>query len=189
MNTEEKRKRILDLCIKHGDGPAEGCSGCVLEHTSCPDGLIINKSAGEINSLYRVAFPGGSQSDEKGVVVATTPDQTAKADAVTPDQTAKADAATTPDQTAKADAGKLCPTLVPRQIIWDIAAVRRFGNLKYKDPDNWKKVEPQRYRDALLRHILKYLDDPDSVDEESGLTHRAHAACNIAFLCELEKRT
>lgn len=32
------------------------------------------------------------------------------------------------NQSAKADAGKLDPTLVPRKIIWDIAAIRHYGN-------------------------------------------------------------
>ena len=92
------------------------------------------------------------------------------------------------NQTAKADAGKLQITLVPRQIIRDIAAVRMYGNKKYGDPDNWRQVEPERYRDALMRHLLAYLDDPESIDEESGLRHLWHAACNIAFLCEMEKK-
>ena len=87
---------------------------------------------------------------------------------------------------AKFDSSKLKISLVPRKIIWDIAKVRMYGTKKYKDPDNWKKVEASRYRDALMRHILKYLDNPHGVDEESGLKHLWHAACNIAFLCELE---
>lgn len=91
------------------------------------------------------------------------------------------------DQSVKADAGKLQLTLVPTQIIRDIAEVRMYGNAKYHDPDNWKDVEPWRYRDALFRHLLAYLDDPKSVDEESGIPHLKHCACNIAFLCELEK--
>ena len=93
------------------------------------------------------------------------------------------------DQNAKADAGKLQLTLVPRQIIREIAKVRMFGTAKYKDPDNWKKVEIERYRNAAFRHFFAYLDDPDGVDEESGLPHLSHLACNIAFLCELEKNT
>lgn len=90
------------------------------------------------------------------------------------------------NQTAKADAGKPRLTLVPRRIIWAIARIREYGNQKYKDPDNWKQVEPQRYRDAAFRHFLAYLDDPHGVDEESGLPHLWHLACNIAFLCEME---
>lgn len=92
----------------------------------------------------------------------------------------------THDQTAKADAGKLQITLVPRQIIRDIAEVRMYGNKKYGDPENWRSVSPERYRDALMRHLLAYLDDPDSADDESGLPHLWHAACNIAFLCEMD---
>ena len=90
-------------------------------------------------------------------------------------------------QTAKADAGKPRLTLVPRKIIFAIARIREYGNKKYGSPDNWKQVEPQRYRDAAFRHFLSYLDDPRGVDEESGLPHLWHLACNIAFLCEMEE--
>ena len=92
------------------------------------------------------------------------------------------------DQTAKADAGKLQLTLVPTQIIRDIARVRMYGVQKYKDPDNWKRVELERYKDAAYRHFLAYLDDPSGVDEESGLPHLWHLACNVAFLCEMEDK-
>ena len=91
------------------------------------------------------------------------------------------------NQTVKHDKGKLQLTLVPREIIRDIARVRMYGVEKYTDPDNWRKVEVERYRDALMRHTLDYLDDPDGVDTESGLSHLAHIACNVAFLCELKK--
>ena len=91
------------------------------------------------------------------------------------------------NQTAKRDAGKPKLTLVPHQIIYDIARVREYGNGKYGDPENWKTVEIERYRDAAFRHLLKYLNDPKGVDDESGLTHLAHLACNVAFLCEMEK--
>ena len=92
-------------------------------------------------------------------------------------------------QKAKADAGKPKLTLVPTQIICDIARVREYGNNKYPEggPDNWKQVEIQRYRDAAFRHFIAYLNDPTGVDEESGLPHLSHLACNIAFLCEMEK--
>lgn len=76
--------------------------------------------------------------------------------------------------------------LIPPGIIQAVRAIRLFGVKKYHDPENWRQVEPQRYKDALMRHLLKYLDDPAGVDEESGLPHLWHAACNIAFLCEME---
>ena len=92
------------------------------------------------------------------------------------------------NQQAKADAGKPRLTLVPRKVIWAIARVREYGCKKYPEGgvDNWKQVEKERYRDAMMRHILQYLDDPDGVDEESGLSHLAHLATNVAFLCEME---
>lgn len=92
-----------------------------------------------------------------------------------------------PDGVAKADTGKPRLSLVPRKIIWAIARIREYGNKKYGDPNNWKKVEPERYRDAAYRHFMRYLDDPTGVDEESGLPHLWHLACNVAFLCELEE--
>jgi len=93
------------------------------------------------------------------------------------------------DQVAKKDAGKLQLTLVPREVIRAIAVVRMYGNRKYPEGgvDNWKNVSAQRYKDALFRHLLEYLDNPYKVDEESGLPHLWHIACNVAFLCELEK--
>ncbi len=90
------------------------------------------------------------------------------------------------DQTAKADHGKLRLTLVPRGIIKAIARIRMYGCDKYHDPDNWKRVEIERYRDAAFRHWLAYLDDPKGRDDESGLPHLWHCCCNLAFLVELE---
>lgn len=90
------------------------------------------------------------------------------------------------DQTAKKDKGKVRLTLVPRAIIYAIAKVREYGVTKYTDPDNWKRVEKERYKDAAFRHFLAYLDDPESVDSGSGLPHLWHLATNIDFLCELE---
>ena len=93
------------------------------------------------------------------------------------------------DQTIKADAGKARLSLVPFQIVWDIARVREFGVKKYSEggKDNWKKVDVERYRDAMLRHMFAYIDNPDAIDEESGLPALWHVFCNAAFLSVLEK--
>lgn len=91
------------------------------------------------------------------------------------------------NQEVKADAGKPQLHLVPTEIINCIARVREYGTKKYKDPENWKRVEKQRYIDAMFRHLLKYVNDNNSVDEESGLPHLWHIACNVSFLCELDK--
>ena len=92
------------------------------------------------------------------------------------------------DQTIKADAGKPRLTLVPRRIVYDIAAVREYGINKYGKAESWRTVEIERYRDALMRHFFAYLDDPKGVDEESGLPHLWHLECNAAFLAELEAK-
>lgn len=92
------------------------------------------------------------------------------------------------NQDIKADAGKPQLSLVPRQIIFDIARVREYGLRKYGEKESWKAVEIERYRDATFRHFMAYLDNPQGVDAESGLPHLWHLACNVAFLCELEKK-
>lgn len=93
------------------------------------------------------------------------------------------------DQTIKADADKPKLSLVPTEIINQIAIVREYGINKYPSggPNNWRNVEIERYKDAAYRHLLAYIADPTGVDEESGLPHLSHLACNIAFLCDLEK--
>lgn len=88
-------------------------------------------------------------------------------------------------QSAKADSGKPRPTLVPPSLIRAVAAIRGYGAQKYGSDDNWRKVEPQRYRDALYRHWLAYLEGEVN-DPESGLPHIWHVATNVAFLIEME---
>lgn len=89
------------------------------------------------------------------------------------------------EHSAKADQGKPRPTLVPVSLIKAVTAVREYGTAKYHDPENWRKVEAQRYRDALYRHWIEYLDGKER-DPESGLPHLWHLACNAAFLIEME---
>ena len=91
------------------------------------------------------------------------------------------------EQEVKADAGKPRVSLVPMQIVSDIARIREYGCDKYHDPENWKKVERERYIDALGRHALAFLNNPMGVDEESGLPHLWHLECNAAFLSEMMK--
>lgn len=91
------------------------------------------------------------------------------------------------NQQAKADGGKPTLSLVPKEIIYEIEKVRSFGSAKYGSPDNWKKVEMERYHQALLRHTLAVWDDIGARDKESGLLHLSHIACNVAFLLEMMK--
>lgn len=89
------------------------------------------------------------------------------------------------DQSAKADKGKLELSLVNTELVKAVAEVRMYGTEKYGDSENWRKVEPKRYVDALYRHLLAYIEG-DEVDEESGLSHLAHMACNLSFLLDKE---
>lgn len=83
--------------------------------------------------------------------------------------------------------GKPRLSLVPPQIILDVAEVREYGQKKYPgEKDNWRTVSIDDYKDALLRHTLKYIQDPHGKDEESGIEHYKHMACNLAFICEIE---
>lgn len=84
------------------------------------------------------------------------------------------------DQSAKADKGKLELSLVNTELVKAVAEVRMYGTEKYGDSENWRKVEPKRYVDALYRHLLAYIEG-NELDEESGLSHLAHMACNISF--------
>ena len=89
------------------------------------------------------------------------------------------------DQSAKADKGKLELSLVNPELVKAVAEVRMYGTEKYGDSENWRKVEPKRYVDALYRHLLAYIEG-NEVDEESGLSHLAHMACNLSFLLDEE---
>lgn len=89
------------------------------------------------------------------------------------------------NQEAKADAGKPRPTLVHPSLIMAVTKIREYGCHKYHDPENWRNVEQQRYRDALYRHWLAYLNG-EKKDLESGFPHLWHMACNLDFLIERE---
>lgn len=91
------------------------------------------------------------------------------------------------NQEIKADAGKRRLSLVPTQIIIDVAEVREFGIKKYGEKESWKQVELERYKDALYRHMLDFMNDSKSKAADSGIEHYKHMACNMAFICELLK--
>ena len=92
------------------------------------------------------------------------------------------------DQNAKRDSGKVEITLVPMEMVEAAAVVRMYGNEKYPDggADNWKQVDVERYRNALFRHLFQYLREPYGIDQESGLPHWYHVACNVAFITQKE---
>ncbi len=91
------------------------------------------------------------------------------------------------DQNAKHDEGKPRLSLVSPRLIEAVGAIRTYGTEKYNnDPDGWKCVSKERYKDALMRHLVKFLKDEKAVDVESGYLDLWHIACNVAFLIEME---
>ncbi|QGH45101.1 hypothetical protein [Ralstonia phage Reminis] len=92
---------------------------------------------------------------------------------------------------AKYDAGKPrvdllidgCPLSLE-----EVSKVLTFGSKKYAD-HNWQKVPEaeKRYKAAMMRHVLASAKG-EKVDDESSLSHLAHAACCILFMLELELR-
>lgn len=83
----------------------------------------------------------------------------------------------------KFDDGKLCFSLIPPDVLRDLAAVYTHGATKY-GPFNWcsgNGIAESRLFDALFRHLNAHLLG-EEVDPESGLTHLSHALCNLTFL-------
>lgn len=78
--------------------------------------------------------------------------------------------------------------LIPYDALAEIAKVREFGIEKYKDDEGWRGVSITDFLDAALRHIYKYNDiDRSELDEESGLSHLAHAATSLILALAVEK--
>lgn len=88
----------------------------------------------------------------------------------------------------KFDAGKPQYSLLDDQSILDLVRVLTLGAKKYA-PGNWQKVEngDVRYYDALQRHLTAWRSGETS-DPETGISHLAHAACNIMFLQWIERQ-
>lgn len=90
------------------------------------------------------------------------------------------------DSFMKFDKGKLRYGLIPPQATKAIAEVLTYGAKKYK-PNNWQLGEPDRYIDALYRHLEAWRAG-EKLDPESGLSHLAHAITNISFLIFFEDK-
>lgn len=88
----------------------------------------------------------------------------------------------------KYDQDKLQYSLIPPYALEQIAKNLTVGLKKYKERNNWKKVEgaEQRYLDALYRHLEAHrrgeLHDTDS--SVPDMLHMAAVAVNAMFLLE-----
>lgn len=83
----------------------------------------------------------------------------------------------------KFDANKSDWSMMPWDSVEEILKVLEFGKQKYS-AWNWAQGEGFKYSrifNSLLRHMFAWFRGEDS-DPESGLSHLAHAGCNILFL-------
>lgn len=96
--------------------------------------------------------------------------------------------AVTPSGGAKYDTDKPRMELLDSYAMEQLAKVLTFGAKKYA-AHNWRKgISKSRLIAAALRHIFAYLGGVDK-DEETGLSHIAHAMCCCMFILGLEHRT
>ena len=76
--------------------------------------------------------------------------------------------------------------LLPPKSLIEIGRVLTHGAEKY-GPENWRKVDDlqNRYTSAALRHIVAHMEG-EKYDEETYLSHLAHAMCCLLFKLEDE---
>lgn len=102
----------------------------------------------------------------------------------------------TTDYTIKYDQNKPKLSQFPREAMEAVAEVMEYGARKY-GKGTWNRVEIQRYIDAGARHLYAMQDIDENgkecinlskIDEESGLEHLYHLACNVVYAVALYKR-
>jgi DNA-binding transcriptional MerR regulator len=88
---------------------------------------------------------------------------------------------TDPSKALRYNEGKPEIHQVPRCLITETAKVLTYGERKYAKY-NWRKGGDYSIPyDCLMRHMTAWWEGEEN-DPESGLSHLAHAAANIAFL-------
>lgn len=84
-------------------------------------------------------------------------------------------------QGTKHDDNKVMFQLLVWSFIEDIAKAMTFGANRCGDR-NWQKGIPtSRLWGAVFRHLVAVIKG-ETVDKESGISHLAHAACNLMFI-------
>lgn len=102
----------------------------------------------------------------------------------------------TTDYTIKYDQGKHKLSQFPREAMEAVVEVMEYGARKY-GKGSWNRVEVERYIDAAARHLYAMQDIDENgkecinlskKDDESGLEHLYHLACNVVYAVALYKR-
>lgn len=85
----------------------------------------------------------------------------------------------------KHDLGKPRMDLLPIAALREESKVLTFGASKYS-ANNWRNgIEYSRLLAATMRHLTSFVNC-ETMDDESGLSHLAHARCCLGFLLEFE---
>ena len=88
----------------------------------------------------------------------------------------------------KFDAGKARMDRLDPYAVEQLSHVLTFGAQKYA-AHNWRMgISKGRLIAAALRHLFAYLGGQDK-DDETGLSHVAHAMCCCMFILGLEHRS
>lgn len=88
----------------------------------------------------------------------------------------------------KYDAGKPPVDLIDPEFIFGIAKVLAFGAQKYA-PDGWKKgMAIGKVLAAAGRHVLQRVGGEIN-DQETGLSHLYHAACELMFAAYYDRNS
>lgn len=76
--------------------------------------------------------------------------------------------------------------LLPPLATLEVGKVLTYGANKYS-PDNWRKLDnlQERYSSAAMRHLLAHMSG-EANDEETDMSHLAHAICCLLFKLEDE---
>ena len=86
-------------------------------------------------------------------------------------------------QGSKYDSNKERMDLIPWNSVREMAKVLSFGADKYGD-HNWREgIKHSRLFSAAMRHLTFYWSG-ETLDQESGMSHIAHAMTNLAMLAE-----
>lgn len=87
----------------------------------------------------------------------------------------------------KFDQGKPDWSLLPMKSVEEVVKVLTYGAEKY-DRENWRIIPDakNRYFAATMRHLTAWWNG-ERVDDETGISHLAHAICCLHFLEELDR--
>ena len=85
------------------------------------------------------------------------------------------------------DNGKPRVDLIDPDFLLQVGAVLEAGARKYAER-NWEKgMDWNKVYASMLRHMLKW-QAGETNDDETGLHHMAHVACNAMFLLNYYKK-